>query len=379
MLLSCDFETNGIQITSNTFRIISVALSYENGEDLFFKNTDQAFDIVKKFLDTDPKNKLLVYNISFEGAIFLKYGIVKDFSRLIDVWRIANYCNNEVNNRKTSLNASVQLLLGVPDFKKPFFDKMIELGYAKDDKEAHKKIAMLPDELLKEYNCLDTKYTLDLYKECIKLLTKWEYLDTARRDYINYSAEAFLYAVSYLRGLNIDKDLASKNIEELKSEIPEFERAVKENPDVLKYEALLNKDLKITDADVRKVFKKRGESVTIKKGTGESLLTEEERKEVLAGKWVYFNPNSSKQKVELFIDMLGYPILNVTEGGAPSISKNVLRDYGELGKALQEILKREKEVAEIEKLLELSKEDGLIHLTLRSGATISGRSSSKTT
>jgi len=379
MLLSCDFETNGIQITSNTFRIISVALSYENGEDLFFKNIDQAFDIVKKFLDTDPKNKLLVYNISFEGAIFLKYGIVKDFSRLIDVWRIANYCNNEVNNRKTSLNASVQLLLGVPDFKKPFFDKMIELGYAKDDKEAHKKIAMLPDELLKEYNCLDTKYTLDLYKECIKLLTKWEYLDTARRDYINYSAEAFLYAVSYLRGLNIDKDLASKNIEELKSEIPEFERAVKENPDVLKYEALLNKDLKITDADVRKVFKKRGESVTIKKGTGESLLTEEERKEVLAGKWVYFNPNSSKQKVELFIDMLGYPILNVTEGGAPSISKNVLRDYGELGKALQEILKREKEVAEIEKLLELSKEDGLIHLTLRSGATISGRSSSKTT
>jgi len=378
MLLSCDLETNGLDVISSTFKIISIALSYENGDDLFFKNSDQAFDVVKKFLDADPKNKLLVYNISFEGAIFLKYGIVRDFSRLIDVWRIANYCNNEVNNRKTSLNASVQLLLGVPDFKKPFFDKMIELGYAKDDKEAHKKIAMLPDELLKEYNCLDTKYTLDLYKECINLLTKWEYLDTARRDYINYSAEAFLYAVSYLRGLNIDKDLAKSNTDKLKEEVSTLNEVIKVHPDVLRYEQILNKDISISDSDVRKVLKAKGEKAVVKKGTGASLLTEEEKDEVIGGKWQYFNPNSSKQKTELFIDLLEMPILNVTESGAPSVTKHVLRDYGPLGVLLNEVLGKEKEGTEIEKLLELSKEDGLIHLTLRSGSTISGRSSSKT-
>ena len=376
MILSLDVESNGLIITSNTFHIISIALTYEDYTDAFYKDVDEAFDIVKKFLD-DPKNKLLVYNISFEGPILLKYGVIKDFSQLIDVWRLSNYVNNVTENRKTSLNASVELLLGVPDFKKPFFEKMIELGYAKDDREAHARIALLPDDLLKEYNCLDTKYTLMLYHKCIELLTSWGYLGTARKDYVNYSNEAFLYAKSYLRGIFIDRGLAKSNIDKLKEEISALNEVIKVHPDVLRYEQILNKDISISDSDARKVLKAKGEKVVVKKGTGASLLTEEEKEEVIKSKWQYFNPNSSKQKTELFIDMLKMPVLNVTESGAPSVTKNVLRDYGELGGLLNKVLGKEKEMTEIEKVLELSEEDGRLHITLRSGSTISGRSSSK--
>jgi DNA polymerase I-like protein with 3'-5' exonuclease and polymerase domains len=240
---------------------------------------------------------------------------VRDFSQIVDVWRLVNYVNNDSEDRKTSLNASVQKFLGIEDFKEPFFKKMIELGFAKDSKDAHRKIAMLPDDLLKEYNILDVVYTMRLYHYCIDKLKAWGYLDYARDDYKLYSVESLLYSKSYLRGIEIDRALCFSNLTELNLERDALITEVYEHDDIIAYEKVINRDVCLTDADARKWLKANGIVAPIKKGTGVALLSEEVAEDLLEAKKSRFNLRSSKQLRELFIETLKFPILKLTDGG----------------------------------------------------------------
>jgi len=375
-LLCIDAETNGLNIASNTFQILSTAFYYEDGREVFTKDFNEACELIKAHLEVSG-NKLLVYNLSFEGSIFLKYGLVRDFSQIVDVWRLVNYVNNDSEDRKTSLNASVQKFLGIDDFKEPFFKKMIELGFAKDNKDAHRKIAMLPDDLLKEYNILDVVYTMRLYHYCIDKLKAWGYLDYARDDYKLYSVESLLYSKSYLRGIEIDRALCFSNLTELNLERDALITEVYEHEDILAYEKVINRDVCLTDADARKWLKANGIVAPIKKGTGVALLPEEVAEDLLEAKKSRFNLRSSKQLREFFIETLKFPILKLTDGGDASMDKHVLKEYGELGARIARISDLTKEVEEIQKLLFLSREDNMLHPTLRSGSTLTGRTSSK--
>lgn len=376
-LVCIDFETNGLNIASKTFKILSTAFYYENGNTYFTESFEDACTVIKTIL-SDPKNKILVYNISFEGPILLKFGLVKDFNQLVDVWRLSNYVNNTTKDRKTSLNASVSLFFKVADYKKPFFDKMIELGLAKTDKEAHTKIAMLPKEDLEAYNIADVKWTYELYKYAVDKLKEWDYLTYCREDYKNYSAESLMYAKAYLRGVKIDRELALKNVEELDSVNKKLTDEVLTDEKVLEFEKRMNADIEITPNDIRKFYKEvKGEKVSVKKDEISKMITEELTSWVLEKKWKRFNFNSSKQKIEFFIEFLGNDVASTTPKGAPKVSKNVIKEYGGIGITIAKINDTEKQVKELQKLIDLSIEDGLLHPTLRSGSTISGRSSSK--
>ena len=185
-----------------------------------------------------------------------------------------------------------------------------------------------------------------------------------------------MYAKSYLTGICVNQKQAQKDLESMDIRIKEIDKLVENHEHVIKFEELLNKDFTIKDSSVRKLFKERGISQTIKKGTGASLISEDDKKLIFERERIRFNAGSTKNLRELFIDMLGMPVLSVTDSGLPQVSRKNLKEYGELGLLLAERSQLMKDEKEVEKLLDGSKEDGRIHPFLRSGSTISGRTSS---
>jgi hypothetical protein len=384
-----DFETDnsdgkGLMYYHKDFRVTSA--SFVVGDRVMFTTDPQEIkDTLAYFMEN--AYTIVAYNIAFDCAIIKHvYGYHDVFEKSLDAWRLFNYVNltagdkRQGTKRKTSLPAAVEYLFNIQDYKRPYLDKIIEMGLAKTDKEAHANIGRLPEDLLEEYNNLDTTYCKAVLEECLKRLVDWG--TDWSFDYGGFVKEVELYSDSYFRGIKIDTELMRSNIAELEKKLAEVSANIQNTPEVRQVEAKLNnKPLTITRATIT-AWKKT-------KGLDKSYcLGEPEMQEVMewykAKKWVPFNLNSTSHKRILFLDVLDMKVMKLTKGGAKTLpkaamSKAVLKCYGDMGKLFltyQNLIKQHEECV---KILELSLYDGRLHPTLRSGQTLSGRSSSKAT
>lgn len=388
-IVTVDFETDnskglGLQIWHPDFKVTSAAFLVADDNDSTFFSTD-VYEIGKTLRFFYQNNyEFLVYNAGFDCAIMEHiFKLPEAFHRSIDAWRLAGYCNMTVDDkhamkkgRNTSLVGSVKYFFDEESYKKPFEDVIISMGLAKTHKQAHANIAALPPELLKEYNIADVVQTWRIYKHCINLLEN-EWGVPWRHDHDLYMNEAYLYARSSFRGIQIDQALLKESLRDLEEEIATIDGELRSSEYVKEAERRLTKKRDKVSHPMRKKHRKAHEELY--------FMAEPSDEEVL--EWFnsqlthVFSWHSSKDKIMLFIDILGLPVIKLTNGGKkgkpqPKVSKDTLREYGEIGKKLLLLLKRMKEHKELSTLQYLSSFDGLFHPMLRSSTTVSSRSSS---
>ena len=86
-----------------------------------------------------------------------------------------------------------------------------------------------------------------------------------------------------------------------------------------------------------------------------------------------FNPNSKLQLVDLFYNTLGYKPLKYTETGRPCVNKKILPALGPAGKALNKYNLLVKRRGYVERLIEKTATDGLLHIQFNAYGTVTGR------
>jgi hypothetical protein len=378
-LATLDFESDnsqalGLSIYHKDFRVTSMSVNIMGEDECRWTNNP---DEIREWIYSLHNDGFIfnVYNAAFDCCILKNlYGIEGVFHTAVDTWRLFNYVCQTVNDkhaskksRNTSLVGAVSHLFDVEDYKAPYLEKVIEMGLARTHKEAHANIASLPPDLLEKYNNEDVLWTEKVFIECLRLLNSWG-ID-AKEDHRAYMREAELYSDSFFRGINIDRGLLESNIQQLGGEIAQIDQKLRERPEIRTVEEALNPVPIVTKA-MRRKFEQSEEFML---GYEDMDVAQWKRKL----DWKPMNWASSKQKRMLFIDVLGFDIDQLTENGEPSMSKQVLGKFGDLGKLLKQLLGKQKEKEECERLLVLSSYDGKLHPSLRSGMTVSGRSSSK--
>ena len=381
-----DFETVqdkrnlGLSVYHPDFQVSSAAFRLSNGKEYF----TQDYEDIKTCLDYFHTHgyTFVVFNMGFDCNIMRHlFGISDAFERSIDAWRLFSYVNMNVNDkhskkgdpRDTSLPGAVKYLFKVADFKAEHLQYFLDLGLARNMKEAHAMVGSLPEERLKAYNLADVYWTEKVYLECLRRLNEWEV--PWEYDYNAYVSEASLYAKAFCRGITVDLPQLQQSIEQLTTEVAEVEVVLRQEPKIIEAEGLLNKvPTKITKPMIKKWKAAMGydSSYMLDEGDGDRVL--EWQRQL---KWKPFNFRSSAQKSFLFIDLMGLPVERLTKGGKPEISKKTLHAYGKLGKTLLKMLLKMKELDECQRIYALSKDDGFLHPQMRSGTTVSGRSSSK--
>jgi DNA polymerase I-like protein with 3'-5' exonuclease and polymerase domains len=161
----------------------------------------------------------------------------------------------------------------------------------------------------------------------------------------------------------------------LTKEIKAERKALMDVPEVIEAEKRCNQiNVKLTKPLIRKWKDAHGLDKSYVLGEAETDAVIEWRRKQL---WKPFNFRSSKQKQVLFLQVMGLPVEKLTARGNPEISKKTLHAYGNTGKRLLSMLLKMKELDECLALMELSEYDGKLHASLRSGSTVSGRSSSR--
>lgn len=377
-----DFETDvtlghGLEYWHPDFRVVSA--SFLVGDECYFSECPvEIRDTIQAMWDDGYT--FIVFNLGFEASILTYvYGLKGAYSRCIDVWRLFCYCNliasddNSKVKRSTSLVGAAEYFFGVKNFKEVHLQYLIDTGVADDIHDAHKKVAQLPTDRLELYNNDDVIYTKAVYDECIKLLTRWNI--NWHPDYEAYTNEVEHYSRAYARGIKIDRELLIAGIEELTEKIRKTEAKIRKLPCIAEAEAKLNKPVMLTTRMISR-WKKENNVPKTEDLTPEQLnaALEEEK----ASRWVKFNFQSSMQKRVLFLDVLKFPIVKPTDSGAPCMSKSVMKKYGEVGALFVTYQKLSRQLDEAKKVELLSRYDGRLHAAMRSGSTITGRSSSKT-
>lgn len=378
-LATIDFESDnsqgmGLLIYHKDFRVTSMSVKILGEDECRWTDNPEQIREWIHGLHADGY-VFNVYNAAFDCAILKHlYGIENVFHTAVDTWRLFNYCNQIVNDkhaskksRSTSLVGAVDFFFKVKDYKAPYLEKIIEMGLARTHKEAHANIASLPSNLLERYNNEDVTWTEKVFVECLRLLKEWG-IDS-REDHRAYMRETELYSDSFFRGVNVDRGLLAKNIETLGAEIAQIDKKLRERPEIRIVEESLNPIPTVTKA-MRRKFEQSEEYVL---GYEDQDVANWKRKK----DWKTMNWGSTKHKRKLFIDVLGFDIEKLTPTGEPCMSKALLGKFGDLGKMLKQLLGKSKEREECERLMVLSSYDGKLHPSLRSGQTVSGRSSSK--
>jgi hypothetical protein len=387
--LVVDLETDntqghGLSYFRKDYKVISASVQVVDGAGesppIFY--TDM--EVLKNDLNwaSDSDYTFLVYNAGFDCGVMKHHLGIRNAFNAIDVWRLFNYTCLTVTDkfakagddkRDTKLNGAVKYLFGVKDYKAEFLDYFIEKGLAKNHKDAHAMVAQLPPDLLERYNNADTEWTWKVYKECVRRLESWG-IDW-RLDHWGYIWEAELYSDAFVRGITIDRDVLSASVATLTKEIKAERKALMDVPEVIEAEKRCNQiNVKLTKPLIRKWKDAHGLDKSYVIGEAETEAVIEWRRKQL---WKPFNFRSGKQKQVLFLEVMALPIEKLTKKGNPEISKKTLGAYGKTGKQLLSMLLKMKELDECLALLELSEYDGKLHASLRSGSTVSGRSSSK--
>ena len=237
--------------------------------------------------------------------------------------------------------------------KQKFHDYLREQCGVKKSYEGQ-NLHLLPDYMLREYNIADTENTYLLYLE---LLKHFELINLDwRQDHKLYLSSVSLIVRAKKRGTKINRNKLTKYIESQ------------------------NKKLGQINSDFREMFLREICELEVKwaKAWINGLKTERGR-ETRAEKvrqnpdMFRFSINSTKNKTELFVDVLGIKPKYLTPKGLPSFKKPFLTQWGTGGLLLREKGTISIAIKQAENLLELSSVDGRYHPDLKACGTTTGR------
>ena len=198
-------------------------------------------------------------------------------------------------------------------------------GYEDELNQVRKKIAKekgrkvkelsfaeVPGEILWPYNNKDADVTFRIFH------SMWPQLE--RENLTGLLFELFIPMAKLLskieyEGVNIDRKYLEEIVEVYKEKIKQKDILLQQDPEVLKY-------VRLKREEYRRKRKEKWESTSM--AQKRYSLTEYQEMKIDE---IAFNPNSSKQLIELFIKQLKLSVFKETEKGNPSIDDEALEHY----------------------------------------------------
>ena len=393
-LVAFDFETNGLEYYRHDFQVLSAAFSWLNrGEvrSLFVQGETEVGEMLRHLSSLNAK--MCCHNAQFE------YGVTKyrfpdialnwhaDTMRLVQVYDNGGKKAQAMQYEKTldelleleaeddekevriptglGLQASAARILP-PEYhnhKEPYHSYLRETHGIKKGKEGT-ALHLLPPEMLEAYNVADTSVTLALYTTITDHFRKINY--DWRLDHQLYMSSAKMIAESKGNGILVDCEALRANIIEAEAEIGKIWAGFQD-----RFRAELDA---LEQRNLERIVSKR----TSESGQAKAWLMAIERNTYK------FNLNSTKQKTELFMGLLGIePVFRnkitkkmeakgITEG-SPAFGKAFLGQWGEGGFMLKSRGTLLIGLKQMQNLLQLAEYDGKWHVDLRAAGTTTGR------
>jgi hypothetical protein len=393
-IIAYDFEGTGLDYWSPDFRATSCAFAWQ-GDDGRIKTR---YLVGEREIGTQLRIiaeqgiQLVAHNASYEMGVN-KYRFQID-PNLIDTMRLVQVYDNggkdvkstgpmSLEDELASLTGELKVKTGLglesavsrllpKDFhnhKQPYYQWLRDnAGVKKGQEGAH--LHLLPEDMLESYNTMDAVLTLMLYNVTTEKFAAegydWTYDHRLHMNACRRIVEA------KARGLLVDRKLLEQNSVNVQSEVTAIDQAF---TDKYQREIYYIEQLR-WEGWIAAPKTERGKAQRAAKPFPEELR---------------FNPKSTNQLAELFIDKLGMkPKFFTKEGKAsrakrqtnpdmapfqskPSMRAAHLPSYGEGGEMLANYKKRLLVLKQQEKLLELSARDGVFHHDLKACGTKTGR------
>ena len=394
-IIAFDVETTGLDYWAPDFRVLSAAFAWfgPDGEvrTRYLEGEDNVREQIHIILQSGIA--LVAHNWSYElGCLLYRLHCNPDTSH-VDTMRLVQCYDNGgregLKDGPLSLEDEIAMLEGdlrvktglglesavsriLPkqfhDHKAPYYAWLRENGVKKGQEGAN--LQRLPPEMLEAYNVADAVVTLMLYKTLTERFAEMGYDWTF--DHKLHMSACRRIVDAKARGVKVARGLLEVNKALVDHEAVSIEHAFhKRFADVIgeidseRYEAWVNEPKTERGKAQRKAKDLPGD--------------------------MCFNPKSTTQLTELFVNRLGYEPKFFTKESKvsrarrqtnpdlppfqpkPSMRAAHLPSYGEGGEMLANLKKRLLVGKQMSKLLELSERDGRFHLDLRACGTKTGR------
>ncbi len=393
-IIAFDFEATSLNYWEPDFRVVSAAFAWmlNDGSIKTRYLTDE--DEIKRQIEFIQQAgiQLVAHNASFElGVCLYRLGI--DAINLLDTMRLVQVYDNggkdvqlsgpmSLEDELAALTGELKVKTGLGlesavtrllpkdlhDHKQPYYKWLRENAGVKKGQEGA-NLHLLPDNMFESYNTMDAILTLMLYNRItaeFKDKYDWTYDHKLHMD----ACERIVRAKA--RGIKVDRDFLTTNRNLVVKECQAIEQGF--------------------------IDKYQREIYYLEQGRWEDWICQPKTERGRAQRQakgipdnIRFNPGSTKQLSELFIDKLGMqPTFFTKESKAskklretnpdkepfvpqPSMRAAHLPSYGEGGAMLQNLKKRKLVNLQQDKLLELSAKDGYWHHDLKACGTKTGR------
>jgi hypothetical protein len=391
-LIAFDFESTSLNFWEADFRVLSAAFAWfrEDGSigTRYLEGEDDIHEQIKIIADSEIT--LAAHNAAFEFGCGSRFpGGVLDRCLRVDTMRLTQVYDNGGSRTKLTgpmsledemailegtlkvssglgLEASVSRILPKEfhNHKEPYYKWLRDNGVKKGQEGAN--LQQLPPEMLEAYNTMDAIVTLLLHKEITD----------------RFAAEGFDWTFDHKLHFDAIKRIVAAKATGIKVNVPVL----------IGNESKLEHDINCTKVDFYSTYQQ-----TISELEADRLALWIDQPKTARGKQarasqpmpehIRFNPGSTQQLAELFIDKLGHkPVFFTKEAKArkdnpdrtpfvpkPSMRAAHLPSYGEGGEMLQTVKKRQLVAMQMAKLLDKSSKDGRWHVDLNPCGTKTGR------
>ena len=390
-LIAFDIESTGLAYWEPDFRVLSAAFAWfrEDGSigTRYLEGEDEIGEQIA--LIRDSGIRLVAHNFGFDGACLVHSFNQPWYEGDIDTMRLVQCYDNGGSKAKLQgpmsledemamldgtlkvssglgLEASVSRILPKEfhNHKEPYYKFLRESGIKKGQEGAN--LQLLPPDMLEAYNTMDAIVTLLLHKEITD----------------KFAAEGFDWTFDHKLHFDAIKRIVAAKATGIKVNVPVL----------IGNESKLEHDINCTKVDFQSTYCQPISEIEYDRYSAWCSQPKTDRgKQARASqpvpKALYFNPGSTQQLAELFIDKLGHkPVFFTKEAKArkdkpdrtpfvpkPSMRAAHLPSYGEGGEMLQTVKKRQLVAMQMAKLLDLSSKDGRFHHSINPCGTKTGR------
>jgi DNA polymerase I-like protein with 3'-5' exonuclease and polymerase domains len=360
-IIAFDYESNGLDYWSPTFKVFSCAFAYRYASTGELK-TRVVFgeENIKEALESIARLEvpLICHNVGFEYGV-TKFKFPGHENRIqIDTMRLAQVYDNggteDEDRGRFGLEKCVERIL--PDegnHKEPAYRYIREHFNAKPGQERN-YISQLPEDVLAQYNAADAIVTFKLYE---KITSEFERIGyNWQLDHMLYINIAKHISMAKARGIAVDFGKLMAYQSEVEQEVQEIDRQFHEHFSQF-----------ITEIEEEKKQKWITGPKT-ERGQERRRLEVESKPEV----WK-FKPKSKLDLEKLLVEKQGVTPTFRTPKGSPSFAAAHIHTYGEGGTLLANRNKRLLVHKQVSNLLALSSHDLRWHSDLKATGTKTGR------
>lgn len=343
-VLTADIETTGLSLED---AIVSIAFAWSKHDGVAIDISISGEYYLRKFFES-YKGKLIFHGGLFDIKLLVRRLWMKDptdYAGMLEGIHYFRDADDTMLLTYVAKNATTQVALGLKEAALEYVG-----NFAIDITDVTK---YTKQEVL-EYNLIDALGTFYLWEKYHEELTSRVYTEILQPS---------MYPIIKMMivGLPLDSDKVEEVHKVFVAQAATLQEQIRLNPHVIEFNKLLQEAACIAaNAKLKKLVKP-----------------------IEMFRDIEFNPNSGPQKIKLFFEMLGLPVLDRTKTGAPATGADVFKDLQNHTTDqdiidLLDFIVRFEDIGKIDGtfIKAFMVEKGVVHGNLKLGGTQSGRLSS---